>query len=95
MLAGQSTIHCEKALCDSLGIQLLMRDYSEIQDGKSTCDRISGSGKLRLRAYNHSGNDVTNAFEIKKGMQGINILKLNIVICISRQHLNTPVASGI
>ncbi len=44
-----------------------MRDYSEVQCGKSVCDRLSGSAKLRMRAYVNSGNDVMNAFDIKKG----------------------------
>ena len=46
-----------------------MRDYSEIQCRKSICDRLSGSAKLRMRAYINSGNDVTNASDIKKGIQ--------------------------
>lgn len=48
-----------------------MRDYSEIQCGKSICDRLSGSAKLRMKAYINSGNDVMNASDIKKGIQVI------------------------
>lgn len=68
VLAGHNTIHLEKQLADSLGIDLLMRDYSEVQCGKSVCDRISGTAKLRLRAYINAGNDVLSALDIKKGI---------------------------
>ena len=68
VLASQLTIQCEHFLCESLGIKLVMRDYSEIQSGKSVCDRMSGSAKLRMRAYVAAGNDLTNTLDIKKGM---------------------------
>ena len=69
VLAGHSTIQCEKYLCETLGITLLMRDYSEIQCGKSVCDRLSGSAKLRMRAYVNAGHDLVNATDIKKGIR--------------------------
>ena len=68
VLIGHATIQCEKRFSDSLGIKLLIRDYSEVQCGKSICDRLSGSAKLRMRAYINSRNDVTNAFDIKRGI---------------------------
>ncbi len=49
------------------GIDLLMRDYSEIQSGKDICDRISGAAKMRMKAYLHAGHDVTNASHVKLG----------------------------
>jgi hypothetical protein len=58
---------CEKYFADVLGIKLLMRDYSEVQCGKSVCDRLSGSAKLRMRAFMNAGNDVMTAIDIKKG----------------------------
>ena len=64
--AGHCTIQCEKILSDTIGIKLLMRDYSEVQYGKSVCDRISGSAKLRMRAFINAGNDVVTAHDIKK-----------------------------
>lgn len=69
VLAGHATLYCDKIFTDSLGIKLIMRDYSEIQSGKSICDRLSGSGKLRMKAYINSGNDVMNASDIKKGIR--------------------------
>ena len=66
VLAGHCTIQCEKILSDTIGIKLLMRDYSEVQSGKSVCDRISGSAKLRMRAFINAGNDVVTAHDIKK-----------------------------
>ncbi|CAF4613272.1 unnamed protein product [Rotaria socialis] len=81
VLAGQSTIQCENFFSNSLGIKLLMRDYSEIQCGKSVCDRMSGSAKLRMRAYINAGNDVESAFEIKKAFEyggGIQNLKIGV-----------------
>lgn len=66
VLAGQHTIQFEQKLADEIGIQLLMRDYSEIQSGKSICDRISGTAKLRMRAFINAGNDVSSAEDIKK-----------------------------
>lgn len=68
MLAGHHTIYFEKTLANDLGVELLMRDYSEVQCGKSVCDRISGTAKLRLRSYINSGNNVLSALDIKKGI---------------------------
>lgn len=73
VLAGHSTIQCEKYLCETLGITLLMRDYSEIQCGKSVCDRLSGSAKLRMRAYVNAGHDLVNATDIKKGIRIVSL----------------------
>jgi hypothetical protein len=67
VLSGKHTIQLEKKLADEIGVQLLMRDYSEIQSGKSICDRISGAAKLRMRAFINAGNDVSSAIDIKKG----------------------------
>ena len=81
VLAGHSTLHCDKIFTDSLGIKLIMRDYSEIQCGKSICDRMSGSAKLRMRAYINAGNDVTNASDIKKSIQIKLYLIVNFEFC--------------
>lgn len=67
VLAGQSTIRYEKILCDNLGIEIIMRDYSEVQSGKSICDRLSGAAKLRMRAFMNAGNNVLTAVDVKKG----------------------------
>ncbi|CAF4591160.1 unnamed protein product [Rotaria sp. Silwood2] len=69
VLSGSNTIFLEKIFADKLSMKLLMRDYSEIQDGKCMCDRCSGSAKLRLRAFMNAGNDVMNAVDIKKGVE--------------------------
>jgi hypothetical protein len=68
VLTGNYTIKCEKALAESLGIELLMRDYSEMQSGKSICDRLSGAAKLRLRAYINARHNVLSASDIKQGI---------------------------
>jgi hypothetical protein len=58
-----------------------MRDYSEVQNGKCDCDRLSGSGKLRLRGFMNAGNDVMNAVDIKKG-------KLRNITNVLKKHLS-------
>jgi hypothetical protein len=67
ILAGQATPEGEWVLSKLAGIDLLMRDYSEIQSGKDICDRISGAAKMRMKAYLHAGHDVTNASHVKLG----------------------------
>ncbi|CAF1474098.1 unnamed protein product [Rotaria sordida] len=81
VLAGQYTVRCEKLLSDIIGIKLIMRDYSEIQCGKSICDRLSGSAKLRKRAFINAGNDVMTGADIKKSFEyggGIKNLKVGV-----------------
>ena len=67
VLAGQATPEAECLLARKAGVELLMRDYSEVQAGKDVCDRIVGAAKMRMRAYLNAGNDVTNASQIKSG----------------------------
>ena len=52
-----------------LGIELLTRDYSEVQKGKDICDRVCGVAKARMRSWVASGNDLLNAVDIKEGMK--------------------------
>ncbi len=52
-----------------LGIELLTRDYSEVQKGKDFCDRICGMAKARMRSWVATGNDLLNAIGIKEGMK--------------------------
>jgi hypothetical protein len=64
-----------------LGIQLLTRDYSEVQKGKDICDRISGAAKARMRSWIANGNDLLNAIDIKEGMEyadGIKNTKVSV-----------------
>jgi hypothetical protein len=68
VLGGHATFEAEKVFCNQLGIQILIRDYSEVQRGKSICDRMSGAAKLRMRAWVNAGNNLSNASDIKKGM---------------------------
>jgi hypothetical protein len=68
VLGGHATFETEQIFCDQAGIQILVRDYSEIQRGKSVCDRMAGAAKLRMRAWINAGNDLLNASDIKKGL---------------------------
>lgn len=68
VLSGHATFEFEKILSDRLGIQMLSRDYSEVQKGKDICDRMSGAAKMRMRAWINAGNDLLNADDIKQGM---------------------------
>ena len=52
-----------------LGIDLLTRDYSEVQKGKDICDRVCGVAKNRIRSWIAAGNDLMNAHDIKEGMK--------------------------
>jgi hypothetical protein len=68
VLGGHATFEAEKLFCDQIGIQILIRDYSEIQRGKSICDRMAGAAKLRMRAWINAGNNLLDAADIKKGV---------------------------
>ena len=50
-------------------MELLTRDYSEVQKGKDICDRICGVAKARMRSWLANGHDVANAIDIKEGME--------------------------
>ena len=52
-----------------LGIELLTRDYSEVQKGKDICDRVCGMAKARMRSWMATGYDLKNATDIKEGME--------------------------
>ena len=52
-----------------LGIELLTRDYSEVQKRKDICDRVCGMAKARMRSWMATGNDLKNAIDIKEGME--------------------------
>ena len=52
-----------------MGIQLLNRDYSELQKGKDICDRVCGVAEARMRSWVSKGNDLLNANDIKKDME--------------------------
>ena len=52
-----------------MNIQLLTRDYGEVQKGKNICDRVYGVAKARMRLWVSSGNDLLNANDIKEGME--------------------------
>ncbi|CAF1545057.1 unnamed protein product [Adineta ricciae] len=96
VLGGRATPEGEWSLSDSLGIKIIMRDYSEVQAGKDICDRIAGASKMRMKAYLHAGNDVVNASQIKRGMEycgGIKNVKvavgemINNVCAIDSYHI--------
>ena len=52
-----------------LVIDLLTRDYSEVQKGKDICDRVCGVAKDRMCSWIATGNDLINAYDIKEGME--------------------------
>lgn len=62
-----------------LGIELLTRDYSEVQKGKDICDRVCGVAKARMRSWVATGNDLLNAIDIKEGMEYADGIKNNKV----------------
>ncbi|CAF3125343.1 unnamed protein product [Rotaria sp. Silwood2] len=81
VLGGHATPEGEWSLANSLGIKIIMRDYSEVQAGRDICDRIVGASKMRVKAYLHAGNDVVNASQIKLGMEycgGVKNVKIGV-----------------
>ena len=69
-----------------LGIDLLTKDYSEVQKGKYICDRVCGVAKDRMRSWIATGNDLMNAYDIKEGMEyagGITNAKIAVAEIIS------------
>ena len=52
-----------------LGLDLLTRDYSEVQKGKDICDRICGVAKDRMRSWIAPRNNLLHAHDIKEGME--------------------------
>ena len=51
------------------GIDLLTRDYSEVQKGQDICDHFCGVVKNRIRSWIAPENDLMNAHDIKEGME--------------------------
>ena len=52
-----------------LGIDLLTRDYNEVEKGEDICDRVCGVAKNRMHSWVARGNDLLNAHDIKEGME--------------------------
>ena len=52
-----------------MGIELLTRDYSEVQKGEDICDTMFGVNKARMRSWEAIGNDLLSAIDIKEGME--------------------------
>ena len=50
-------------------MELLTRDYGEVQKAKGICDRVCGMGKARIRSWIAAGNDLKNAIDIEEGME--------------------------
>ena len=68
-----------------------MRDYSEVQKGKDVCDRVCGTGKSRVRTWHYSGHDISNAFDIKEGMEaygGIKNLKVAVAEIVNDKGIH-------
>ena len=49
-------------------MELLTRDYGEVQKGKGMCDRLCGMAKARMRSWIAAGNELINAIDIQEGM---------------------------
>ena len=58
-----------------LALDLLTRDYSEVQKGKDICDRICGVAKDRMRSWIATGNNLLHAHDIKGGMEHVGGIK--------------------
>ena len=52
-----------------LGVELLTRDYGEVQKGKAICDRVCRMAKARMRSWIAAGSDLKNAIDIEEGME--------------------------
>jgi hypothetical protein len=87
-----------------MGIQLLTRDYSEVQKGKDICDRVCGVAKARMRSWVSNGNDLLNANDIKEGMEyagGVKNTKLAVAEIIPdtgkclTEEINYFIAMGV
>ncbi|CAF4870407.1 unnamed protein product [Rotaria socialis] len=73
-------------ICDQIGIQLLTRDYSEVQKGKDICGRVCGVAKARTCSWISNGNDLLSANDIKESMEyagGIKNTKITVAEIIS------------
>ncbi|CAF1126531.1 unnamed protein product, partial [Didymodactylos carnosus] len=57
VLGGHATPESERILHNKLGLELLVRDYSEVQLGKDVSDRMTGSAKMRKGAFVDAGNN--------------------------------------
>jgi hypothetical protein len=73
-----------------LDIQLLTRDYSEVQKGKDICDRIGGSGKTRVRSWQAAGNDLLNAMHLKEGFEYADGIK-NVKVAVAEVTPNAGI----
>ncbi|CAF1213905.1 unnamed protein product, partial [Didymodactylos carnosus] len=69
VLGGHATPESERILHNKIGLELLVRDYLEVQPGKDVCDRMTGSAKMRKGAFVDAGNNVLNASDIKTAME--------------------------
>ena len=58
-----------------LRIELLTRDYSEVQNGKDICDRVCDVVKARMRSWVATGNDLLNTIDIKERMEYVDGIK--------------------
>ncbi|CAF2059693.1 unnamed protein product [Rotaria magnacalcarata] len=90
--SSHATPEVGKLIGERLNIELLTRDYSEVQKGKDICDRVCGVAKARMRSWIATGNDLLNAIDIKEGMEyagGINNTKISVVEIVPDQgHLD-------
>ena len=52
-----------------LAIDLLTRDYSEVQKDTDTPERVCGAAKHRMHSWTATGSDLLNGHDIKEGMK--------------------------
>ena len=68
-----------------IGIELLTRDYSEVQKNKDIGDRGCGVAKARMRSRASKGNHLLSANDIMEGMEyaGVKNTKIAVVEIMS------------
>ncbi|CAF1507708.1 unnamed protein product, partial [Didymodactylos carnosus] len=94
VLGGHSTAMAEVAAHEEIGIQLLKREYSEVQAGKAVCDRMAGVAKQRLRGWLNAGHDVLSASDLKLGFESYGGVKNLKVLVAEKDYKAKPLAKG-
>ena len=90
----QDNAACYHSSATIIGVQNLARkhkvairvDFSDPQGGKGPCDRKAAVLKNHMRTYLNSGNDITNAVQMKTAMESNGGVRgLSVIVCVSLQ----------
>ncbi|CAF4509788.1 unnamed protein product, partial [Didymodactylos carnosus] len=84
----------EVAAHEEIGIQLLKREYSEVQAWKAVCDRMAGVAKQQLRGWLNAGHDVLSASDLKLGSESYGGVKNLKVLVAEKDYKAKPLAKG-